>query len=41
MDKMIVEYSLINAYKARILFISLETFKLISKKDKLVNIDHY
>jgi hypothetical protein len=38
---MIVEYGLINAHEAKILSISLKTFKLISKKDKLANIDYY
>ena len=35
----IIEYSLINAYKAKIPLVSLEMLKLTFKIDKLVNID--
>jgi hypothetical protein len=38
---MIAEYGLINARKAKIPFISLETLEPIFEKDKLANIDHY
>jgi hypothetical protein len=41
MDEMIAEYSLTNAHEARTPFVSLETFKPISEKDKLANIDYY
>jgi hypothetical protein len=36
-----MEYSLIDAYKARTLSVSLKTLKPISKKDKPANINHY
>ena len=40
-DEIITEYGLINAYKAKIPSVSLETLEPISEKDKPANIDHY
>jgi hypothetical protein len=41
MDKIITEYSLIDAREAKTPSVSLETLKPMSKKDKLANINYY
>ena len=40
-DEIITEYGLINAYKAKIPSVSLETLEPIFEKDKLININYY